>query len=551
MKKSLPTLLLMASAISAFGQSPPGNPGGGSPNNPPKTLNPADPNNWLINLDCHKIIEWCTVNFLGLPETGSYDSHNQGGGALPASVFSNANYDAYLKNKVIVTTSATWVGLGAAPMNVRMAKSASGEAEAYGGTLSLDSGIGLDVSYYSYNGTSFGMFGGTKYFQMGVGGESGGASWTTKANASCSGSSGSAFSTASASASLAEVSCRLISNVETSYFKQAEMQPGANVLLSWGQNFEDSYAAPFSVNGGGAVFEIIVTANHSGVDVPHTWELHYDGEGSPGHPPEQPPTPATTQMSEIEPGKWRLTWVMTPQQYSTLDDSPKDFHVNLIGHYTGGEGEFTRTWDSTIKIHANHTNWRQVGNDIFNWVVPSESQTTWPSPFVVRESGSGKIRWSWGYPLITIINETISGNEILNFFDNIGVGTKYIGLAKKAAILAKSAAVEPSITDEQLNFNDLFEKDQPFEPGAPVSTYNPSLNPSLTKAAQRSYYIMNGAHREFKFKTQIWRGDEYGQHGYIGLAPGRTEKYTGQSWAVGNFVADTNAGGGGSGPLPN
>lgn len=539
MKSWLLSALVLACSPSALSQTSGGSSGG--PNHPSKNYDPADPINWNVLVDVHKTINWQTVTSLGLFQTGSYDSRNPNGSSIPVAVNSNSLYDAFIKNKVAVTVNAVWVGLGAAPTKVRMSKSAYGEATTLGGTMELESGIGIEPSYYLFNGRSSGIFNGSKYFQLPIGGESSVVNWITKSNAFCNGNLSNATATASAGAGLAEVSCRLVSDVETSYFKQAEMQPAPNLLLSWGQNSEDSCATPFTVNGGGAVFEIVVTANHSGASVPHTWELEYDGQGSPGHPPEEPPTPATTIASEISPGKWRLTQVMSTEQYANLIDSPKDFRMKLIGHYDGEEGEFTRTWETIIKIHAKHSNWRQVGEDVYSWDTPSESATTWPTPFTVREGGSGRIRWSWRYPLITVINETLTGNPILNFFDNINLGTQYIGLARKAAILAKSVAVEPQ-SEEQLNFNDLFEKTSPVEPGAPVSTYEPVLDPQASLEYQRAFYVIKNAHREFKIKIQNWRGDEYGQHGYVGLAPGRTEKYVGRSEAVGLFRVENGSG---------
>ena len=521
---------------------------------PPKSYDPADPVNWKIVLLPRTIYDWTTVNWLGIPESGHDDSDAPGllAGALPAMVTSNSMYSAFLQMQCKFKVSATWIGLGAAPSSLRMQKAANGEGQAYQGTVELTSGVsGVEPTYTSWGGGIYGQMGGSKPFQLPIGGEGGPIEWTTKGKVTCSGTGGGAMVGVGGGANLAEVSTRLVSDVEQSSRKLSEDVGTPNLIVEWGKNTEDSAAGPFSVNGGGAVIAMTVTAVHSGANVPHTWELEYDGQGSPGYPPFQPPTPATTSMTQIGPGKWQLLKILKPNEYAALADSPLNFKVSLTGKYSGEEGAFTRKWESTILIHALHSNWVKVGNDIHTWVTPEYSEVIWPSPCVVRSSGHAKIKWSWAYPAVTIATDSISGNAYLQFLDDLGLGTKFISLAKKASAYTRAAFVEP-VNEEANDFDSLFVKVVPFEPGAPVSTFSPPYNFANQEAEKRNY-IMDGAHREFKFLYQFWKGDQYGKHGFEGRCIGKTEKYVGTSEAVGNFKKDGpggNADDGGNNGLP-
>jgi hypothetical protein len=152
-----------------------------------KTYDPADSFNWAIEQEVQESGDWQTVDRItGLVTSGTFPLVGTAMG-YAANVYSNPYNDAWIKHKVNRRVTATWIGLGPAPSEVRMYKLAHAQAYVDYGNVSASSGIGIEpIIQMLDHGKSLRM-GGSKPFNL-----SGSESWLTSVEATCSGNLGSA-----------------------------------------------------------------------------------------------------------------------------------------------------------------------------------------------------------------------------------------------------------------------------------------------------------------------------------------------------------------------
>lgn len=491
-------------------------PGGGGGTEPPKDNNPANPSNW------EKV-----VSTTGLISAFSYPSLNVNTQnlAVPLApeitdIQSWMNYSAYwdLPNGVR-NFRLKWVGVGPAPSSVRVQNKGKLTAHFSGPFDLTQSFTGLDNTFdastsvdHILKGEDYKNVSVDTLYQIGF-----------KMKGTITGHGTTGRFGYEVSSALAELATALRPEAGDTYHKLGN---GPYRELNTGEDYSnwvmDTIAAP--TTSGNFFASILVNNSLSGPWNNPSFTYSAPGEGSYWDTP-----PATINAKLVK-------FPYTNEQWVGLSTAPEEKTVTVVIKDTTLSDAPERTARLRIKIHNPDENWRKnthPDGSPYETIVkkdPEEIQFDNGKSTTIHGDSIGVTFKAWySYPVLTHVNDAISGNALLQALLNFA--------PSKFALLANAAQVTVGLVkgaeQAQGPYGAIFDEqwDNTF------SDFKPDKDPS-----KKEFYTMT-ASMVFFYNSTIWRSDGYGFDGYTGPNGANVEKKIDGGYVFGLFKRDGSPGG--------